>query len=357
MSLSKHRLGQFFTSNSQKVCEGLALPPHIDTLIDPQAGDLDLVKWVLSNVESVGRVVTYDIEPVAPDTVKRDTLMNPPDFTDAFVVANPPYLAKNKAYADDLELFQKYPYFDDKYEIFVYTLCASPALGGVLIVPVSFLSSNRVSDIRLRRFFFEIYQITGANIHTSSTFSDTDVNVVAFTFERQSDETHSCRFRARIVGRYKRDDVDELDVELSERTNWTLGSAVPRKPKCEKYRIRHVAHHHHFNQTTGERIREPPQTHVLVKCLDTLNERINMQYVGPEGVFYGKISNRMQASFEVLPPLSIEQQKRMCECFNMVLEEQRNLYGSMFLTNFRTKNRKRISYAQIIELMHYVLDD
>lgn len=103
-------------------------------VIEPFYGNGDLVKTF--NVSEF-----YDID--REDEHKRDTLLSPPDYKNKWVITNPPYLAKNKA--KDKTLFNKYPY-DDLYKIAISTMIE--AEGGILVLPINFLTDERSWKIR-----------------------------------------------------------------------------------------------------------------------------------------------------------------------------------------------------------------
>ena len=63
----------------------------------------------------------YDIEPKKDGIVKKDTLLNPPDYQGKFVITNPPYLARNKC--ADKTLFDKYQ-TNDLYKCFIKVIFA-----------------------------------------------------------------------------------------------------------------------------------------------------------------------------------------------------------------------------------------
>ena len=64
----------------------------------------------------------YDIEPKYNDTIKKDTLLEPPIYDNKFVLTNPPYLARNKN--EDKTLYDKYN-TNDLYKCFIINLIDS----------------------------------------------------------------------------------------------------------------------------------------------------------------------------------------------------------------------------------------
>lgn len=80
---SKLSLGQFYTKNVDYLFQEFEKPKG--KIIEPFAGQGDLIKWCGEDVEA------YDIDPKAPQIIKRDTLLFPPDYQGKFVITNLPH--------------------------------------------------------------------------------------------------------------------------------------------------------------------------------------------------------------------------------------------------------------------------
>ena len=94
---NKKNRGQFYTTNSSYILEGFPLPPNdVRCVIEPFAGKGDLIDWV-KNAGYIGNIESYDIEPKNTGIVKRDTLVNPPNYENTWIITNPPFLARNKS--------------------------------------------------------------------------------------------------------------------------------------------------------------------------------------------------------------------------------------------------------------------
>lgn len=105
-SMSKKERGQFYTTNAEYILDGLELPLNEDSVvIEPFAGQGDLLEW-LKKKNYQGRIQSYDIEPKIENVVQRDTLKNPVDYNDAWIITNPPYLARNKC--ANKEIYDQY---------------------------------------------------------------------------------------------------------------------------------------------------------------------------------------------------------------------------------------------------------
>lgn len=117
----------------------------------------------------------YDIDFPTNNIHYRDTLLNPPNYKNKWVVTNPPYLAKNKA--KDKKYFQNNKY-NDLYKIAIDTIMNCE--GGILIIPLNFFTDERSYDIRNK--FLSKFHIKLMNIFTGDMFEKTTYNVCSFFF-------------------------------------------------------------------------------------------------------------------------------------------------------------------------------
>ena len=84
---NKKKLGQFFTTNYKYILQNLNIPDDIENIIEPFTGNGDLLNFI-SNDKNIE---CYDIEPKKDFIIKRDTILNPPDYKGKFILTNPPY--------------------------------------------------------------------------------------------------------------------------------------------------------------------------------------------------------------------------------------------------------------------------
>ena len=92
----KIQLGQFFTTNSDYILQGLEGFVKEKCIADPFAGNQDLIKWAQKN--NCKKVIGFDYDEKYVDGKKikyNDSINNPKSYK--FVLTNPPYLHKNKA--------------------------------------------------------------------------------------------------------------------------------------------------------------------------------------------------------------------------------------------------------------------
>lgn len=190
MSIKKE-LGQFFTTNYNYILQGMEIPSSITNIIEPFAGDGDLLKFIKD--KSKYNIECYDIEPKKDYIIKMDTILNPPNYKNKFLLKNPPYLAKNKT--KSREHFDKYD-VDDLYKCLIAELLNKDNMpnGGIIIIPLNFWSSIRISDIELRRRFIKIYNVIRVNIFEEQVFDDTSYTICSIQFELKTTNNNEISF-------------------------------------------------------------------------------------------------------------------------------------------------------------------
>ena len=180
---SKKILGQFYTTNQEYILKGMKIPDNVKNIIEPFTGNGDLLAFIereqeKNNIEY--NIECYDIEPKKQYIIKQDTIKNPPDYKNKFVITNPPYLARNKS--KNKSLFDKYG-VNDLYKCVIKEILTNVCLGGIFIIPLNFWSSIRLADIELRKAFLEKYDIILLNIFEETVFDDTTYTICSFQFE------------------------------------------------------------------------------------------------------------------------------------------------------------------------------
>ena len=156
-----NELGQFFTKNYNYILQSLNIPENVENIIEPFCGEGDLLNFIQNKDKDKYKIECYDIDPKKGFVEKRDTLLNPPQYNNKFILTNPPYLARNKC--KNKEIFDKYN-VNDLYKCFIMNLINDKCLGGIIIIPLNFWSSIRKADIELRKNFLQIYNIIHINI-------------------------------------------------------------------------------------------------------------------------------------------------------------------------------------------------
>lgn len=336
--MCKNELGQFYTTNYEYILTNMEIPKNVKTIIEPFVGNGDLIKFIKNKNEY--NIEIYDIDPKISETIKQDTLLNPPNYTDKFVLTNPPYLARNKS--KNKNLYDKYK-VNDLYKCFIVNLIENVCKGGIIIIPVNFLCSIRKNDVELRKRFIEKYTIQTVNIFEEQVFEDTSYAVCSIYFTYKNDDIY--------IKTYIYPSKKEIDIELTNENNYTIGGEIYSLKQNEKYKIERAT------KNTKQNI-----TNILLKCIDdNINNQLGFKIVSDEERFIDnteKLSSRSYATLVITPKITLEKQKKLVRNMNEFIKEKRNQYHSLFLTNYRESNsiaRKRMSFELAFKICNYMI--
>lgn len=341
----KTKLGQFYTTNYEYILQYFNIPDQITTIIEPFTGNGDLLKWIPMQNKYI--IECYDIDPKTSDTIQRDTLLTPPTYTGKFVLTNPPYLARNKN--GSKQVYDQYG-CNDLYKCFIETIITDVCEGGIIIIPLNFISSIRTGDIQLRKRFMEKYWVQTINIFEEQVFDDTSYAVCSMQFiKRVGEIDEGVPIQCNIFPSKK-----QIAVLMNAQTNYSIGGEINMWTPSSRYTI---------ERATSKTINEPAHiTNILVKCIDdNINSKIQMKMVNDAERYIDTTDNlsaRSYATLVISPALSLEKQRMLVSDFNVLLETTREKYNSLFLTNYRESNtiaRKRISFALIFHLCSVIL--
>ena len=344
----KKTKGQFYTVNSNYILEGLPKtpPPGARCIIEPFAGKGDLLNWMEPGLP----VETYDIDPQVAGITQRDTLLDPPNYADTWIITNPPYLARNKC--DNKRVFDRYD-TNDLYKCFITSLTAQPepCMGGILIIPAGFFLSPRPLDVRCRDDFMAKYKITCVKYFEETVFPDTATTVVAFSFEKSS-----------VAGALIEQSVPWISMPsrrehtfvMTKENSWIIGGEIYRLPVPDNIRIKRYVE----GQTTqqGEQI-----TNILLHALDSGTQaggRVCLEY--REGYIYpAKDCSRTYATLCIQGrTLTVDEQRKICEEFNSLIEKKREDTWSLFLPQYRESKeyaRKRIPFELAYSIVLHII--
>lgn len=340
-SKKKSQLGQFFTTNYQYILQNLYIPEEVTNIIEPFAGNCDLLSFIENKDKYI--IECYDVEPRKDNVIERDTLNDPPNYDNKFVLTNPPYLARNKS--EQKELFDKYG-VNDLYKCFLKTVMNSSLFGGIMIIPLNFWCSVRTNDILLRKEFLTKFKILKVNIFEEQVFNDTTYTICAFQFQRNNNDDKTNHLVHIDVYPTK----ERLIVDLNENNCYTVGGEIYNLPKQKEYTITRLI--------KGDK----PNTNIIAKCIDdNINNQIKLTLVSDDEIFYDETPNksaRTYATLVITPELSMTQQEELVERFNRYLEQMRKKYNSLFLTNYRESKsiaRKRITFDLVYQIVGHLL--
>lgn len=354
-SLKKHELGQFYTTNFQYILNGMDIlfskfitKTLTKKIIEPFCGKGLLLNFIEeTNDEKEFIYYCYDIEPKIEfskktkkiNVIKQDTLLNPPDYSDSFILTNPPYLARNKSKCK--KIFDKYEE-NDLYKCFLKELTKNKSNGGILILPLNFLSSIRKNDIDLRRVFLNIYTIEKINIFEEQVFEDTTSSVCSIFFINRS---FGDVFDATAAA----------SAEMTEENNYLFGGEI--------YNLK-LKNEHLILRLTKDNIKIHSPTNIFVKCIDDKHTFINMKMVSNTEIYIDNTEKSSDRTYMTLiifnkkrkEYLNLETQHKLVDLFNNYLQEHRNKYKSLFLPSYREGTRKRISFGLVFQIVEFILD-
>lgn len=339
---TKQKLGQFFTTNYEYIFQGMKIPENTKTVVEPFAGNCDLLPFIKKFSDTVE---CYDIcvQSEKDFVIQRDTLKDPPVYTGKYLITNPPFLARNKS--TDKFYFDKYG-VNDLYKCLIKEILTNKCDGGILITPLNFWSSIRISDILLRKSFLEEYSILLLNIFEEQVFDDTSYTVCSFQFEPKKNSLSV--FKTVIFPSKK-----IIHLDLNDSCNYTPGGCIYNLNTCDSKTL--------VSRLTSKNI-DNKNTFILVKCIDDSSEnKIQMSFVEKSDLYIDLTPNqtaRTYMSLVIEPELSFEAQKELVKEFNKFLNEYREKFNSLFLANYRESKdiaRKRISFSLVYIITKFIL--
>ena len=349
--LNKISLGQFYTTNYQYLLKDIDVPEKTKyrQIIEPFAGNADLLEFLGENRDVDYQIECYDIAPKKSYIVKRDTLKDPPEYKDKYVITNPPYLARNKN--KDKILYDMYK-TNDLYKCFMEQIITDNPLGGILIIPTNFWCSIRLADINLRKRFLHIFQIVKLKIFEESVFDDTNYAVCTFQFILKENPESINKIPVSI--HFDKKEISTFETVLDDTNIYTFGGEIYTLIMNNKIKIDRLTKN---NLDDKEFI-----TNINVKCIDdNIDTHLGLIYIDKMSDRYvdttPNLSARSYATLVIKPKLSKKSQKELVKHFNKYIEEQRSKYASLFLTNYRDgKGRKRISFNLVYNIANYLID-
>jgi hypothetical protein len=331
----KKTRGQFYTTNSSYILDGFPLPPSdVRCIVEPFAGKGDLMDW-LRKSGCTTPIEAYDIEPKGPSIEARDTLTYPPNYQNTWILTNPPYFARNKSAKK--EIYDQYD-TNDLYKCFLSSVVAqNNCRGGIFIIPAGFFFSPRAIDVRCRDAFMKRFRITKVKYFEESVFSDTTTTIVAFSFEKASEEL-MCQEVNWVMMPSNLQTTFTMDSSM----DWIIGGDIYRLTIPDNITVR--------RHVEGQPLRHgEQQTNITLNALDsgTQQGRISLTYQ-KDYVYPAKECSRTYATFRITgKTLSETEQIQLCKDFNEFIEQKREATWSLFLPQFRESKeyaRKRIPF-------------
>ena len=337
--MNKKKYGQFYTTNAEYIINDLVdIIPNDATIVDPFVGNGDLINYIEYKKDKIMDKFLLDIDPKIDNTIVQDTLLNPLDYTNKWIITNPPYLARNKN--KDKVLYDMYN-LNDYYKIALKTIIGCE--GGVIIIPLNFFSDK---DRKIRNTFLSKYKIEKLYIFEEQVFDDTSYTVCSFSFTKN--ENNEQNINTTYFPSKK-----NTSILIRESNDYLFGDGffdvINHKNKLKIKRL-------------TDDMKLTPNSNLFLRAIDTgtMDGRISLSV--NKNYFYGKNTDRTFATI-VLPDeysnLSLESHEKLCIRFNEILNHHRDKYNSLFLTNFRNStkaySRKRIGFDMAYKLISYII--
>lgn len=333
----KQSLGQFYTTNSKYIIGDLLdhIPAN-STIIDPFAGNHDLLNLFSNSFNKLA----YDIDPKLSETIKKDTILDPPNYNNKWIITNPPYLAKNKN--KDKTIYNKYK-VNDLYKAFIKSTINNNCDGGIYIIPLNFFSDE---DSNIRLDFFSQYKIIKLKIFEEQIFDDTTYTICAFSFIKSTRQNNY--------------NINIIFLPSNENKILTINKDSGFRVGGEFYDLINSINSNIKISRLIKNSNQIPNTNLLLRSVDTGSNdgRISLSI---SDHFYGLSTDRVFATILTSKFISTNGQNFIATEFNRLLEEYREKYNSLFLTNFRNStkqySRKRIAFDVAYKLIQYVIEN
>ena len=327
----QQKLGQYFTTNSDAMLEGfesLVVGKHV---IDPFAGQKDLLHWAERN--GAASAQGCDLVPQSSDIVCNDSLKNPPDYTGLMVVSNPPYLSRNKC-KHDKSVFAQWGQ-NDYYKCHLASLANCDQ--AIVIVPANFFCE---SSARARERLFETHSITRAKFWTEPAFDDATVSVAVFHIVKKTKPLQD--FSCLILP-----ENTEIRMTLRRENSYLHGDTF----------FDYIRNARDIVAVKTDVGMPAPNTNLVVGLLDNGKWRSGISYNTGEPVY---TNPKSFTTYQLTLPeytLTEAQQQRIAGLFHRRLTEFRKKYHSMFLSNYMGPNQKILSRSIVKKLLGSVLDE
>jgi hypothetical protein len=362
---SKQQLGQFYTKNTDYILQGLEGFTGCKNVTDPFAGAGDLLKW--ANTKGASSVVGYDIDKMKSDNsliFYNDSLQNPKKYE--FILTNPPYLYQNKMKDKSLLLSSKHT---DLYQLSLEKIMNSEE--GIVIVPINFLSAENSKYIR--ELFLAKFEIEKVSYFSEQVFDDTTYNVIAFYYKKKKTLADKMNIDFTIYPQKKRS-----KIIIEQKYNWQIGgeflakiNSYSNKLRISRLEEEDLQKGNYTIKAAYNNLDKIKEFNVNDNVLSKLRKNIVVLKAIDSGSESGKIclddirkynldalvsikTSRHQIQLLFPESVSIQEQEKIIELFNREIEDKRNLYHSLFMTNYRDKDRKRISFNFAYNLVNYL---
>ena len=314
----KQKTGSFYTENVDFLLSRFSKYLYGKNVIDPFVGSGHLLDFA----EKHGAISLTGCDIKETDKFEtRDSLMNPPDMKDKYLLTNPPYLCKNKS--KEKEVYEKWCQ-NDKYKCHLVSLIGSGCKEGTIILPSNFLSE---SNAKARNCFFSNYRIIEADYYYYQAFEGATTGIVVFSFERW-EEKEEMIFNIRI--HFSKERIIEESICIKKKYKWLYGDEFfdyINKPEKIKFRM------------IKERDKKIPNTKIIISLLDKGKYKLGAHFnngtplIAKDTVFF---TYQLDSSIEI----NEEIQRKIIDQYNFVYNFYREKYHGLFIANYMGAEQK-----------------
>lgn len=318
---AKQSLGQYFTTNADFILSGFESIVASKNIVDPFAGGWDLLNWAERN--NANSVLGYDIEPKTPNTIYRDSLLLPDDYSGKLVLTNPPYLSANKSKGKYKNVYEKWKQ-NDLYKCFLTSLGRMNAPEAIVIIPSNFLCEKSSTA---RAALFSEYDVKFAKYWKESVFDDATTGVCALYLKRNIGLNKGIQiFDCNILPEKK-----IITMKLERDCGYIHGGRE----------IANLNRTFIFEKVSDKS--EDVNTNIVVGCLDAGKYKLGFHYNNGAPI---KVPKTVITTFQVNSigfELTKKQQTEIVDTANRNLYRLRSAYDSMFLSNYMGAIQKIMS--------------
>ena len=214
------------------------------------------------------------------------------------------------------------------------------------------------------------------NYFKEQVFPDTTYNVIAFYYKKKKDLFQN-KFSIK-THMYPGNKI--IDIDFKRDFDWTIGGEFLKEVRSKdnilgvyrlteediqkhKGKIKINAAYNHVKTNIQVSVSKDiydliKSNIILLKAIDSGTEqgRIALEDIREYGVdcLISKSTSRHMIYLVFKKPVSVSEQKIIIELFNKEINKLRDIYSSLFLTNYRDNGRKRISFDFTYKFINYL---
>jgi len=328
------QLGKFYSTNAdQLIGNQIHFLPNKDIeIIDPFCGDWDLLNFMGS--KGFKNLTGYDIDSKYPRSIKRDTLLDAPDYKGQWIVTNPPYQINRKH--KDKTVFKKFK-TDDLYKAAILSIMSCE--GGIMVLPLNFICGSR-SEIR-KKFFYK-YEIIKAIIFEEPIFENTSVPICTIVFKKKKEL--ACEEEIVLPIEFY-PDVVKQDFRILFKYDYRIGTDFFDKfKKYTKIKISML----YSGQSQNSNL------HIRLNDKNTSDEAISLTY-DPNKLFSDRYYDVNTLRFPKIDGFDKDSELFIAKKFNEIITHLRKEYRGLILHAYNLKMGGQTKLKHIPHNMAYMI--